>query len=93
MKKEYQYLIGGALISAVVLLGMGTVGEEKQTSEQRFRFIQFNETSYLELNGRNTEDVFSVMDLETGTVNFVTRDSETFVFPFAATKAEQSNGS
>ena len=93
MKKEYQYLIVGAVISAAVLMGMGIVGEEKQVTEGRYQFVPYVSTGGYQFgpaqfpSGVGTP-AFGVMDTQTGTVNAVSPKNETLVFPFAATKAE-----
>ena len=98
MKKEHQYLIGGALISAAVLLGMGNVNEDKQTTEGRYQFVgrvgDLYNTPVLTSNtferdaARTNESLFSVLDSETGTVSYVDIAGQTIVFPFATTKDE-----
>lgn len=105
MKKEYQYLIGGALISAAVLLGMGVVGEDKQITEGRYQFfegggrttsnVQFGLWSDpVNVSGNPIKrNMFMVIDTETGSVSYVDISGQATLLPFAATKAEQSNGS
>lgn len=94
MKKEHQYLIAGAVVSAAVLLGVGVAGDEKQevTSAGRFQYINTSGNPDV-LYGSPTDttagvthiNVFYVLDSETGTVNSVGRGGETIVFPFSAT--------
>lgn len=93
MKKEYQYLVLGAVLSAAVLMGMGIAGDEKQVTEGRYQYI--DKTVYLystpvHTSGQQPTNVssFLVIDTQTGTVNLVGRAGESIVFPFAATKAE-----
>lgn len=103
MKKEYQYLVAGALISAAVLMGMGIAGEEKQTTEGRYQFIEGGGIAsvnpqyqmYSEPVGGTVtnKNLFLVIDSQTGTVNYVDQSGQVIALPFAATKAEQSNGS
>jgi hypothetical protein len=97
MKKEYQYLVLGAVISAAVLLGMGVVGDEKQVTEGRYQFVPG--TQYwgsgniaslypLTLDTVVHRSMFLVVDSQTGTTNYVDQTGEVISIPFAATKAE-----
>lgn len=88
MKREYQYLIAGAVVSAAVLLGMGVVGDEKQITEGRFQFLPYPSIYVATFASGAKTPSFGVMDTQTGTVNAVSSLNETLVFPFAATKAE-----
>jgi len=92
MKKEYQYLIAGVVVSAAVLLGMGVVGDEKQVTEGRYEYIPNMGSIYSTPipsagNATNT-NLFGVLDSQTGTVSYVDVSGQSIAFPFAATKAE-----
>ena len=91
MKKEYQYLVAGAVVSAAVLMGMGVVGDEKQITEGRYEYIpnMGYMTSTPDGSGNPTKiGLFGVLDSQTGTVNYVDKSGQSIVFPFSATKAE-----
>lgn len=91
MKKEYQYLIVGAVISAAVLMGMGIAKEDKQVTEGRYQFIDIvGDTLRAAPEGGTATNLnlFYVLDSQTGTINYVDVSGQTIVFPFAATKAE-----
>lgn len=88
MKREYEYLIGGALISAAVLLGMGIVGQEKQTGEGRYQFVPTGDISNAGEPLRSR--LFAVIDSQSGTVNYVDIGGKVTIFSFeTTTKADQ----
>ena len=93
MKKEYQYLIAGVVVSAAILLGMGVVGDEKQVAEGRYEYIPNMGVMYRTPRVTTSADqtksaLFGVLDSQTGTINYVDVSGQSIVFPFAATKAE-----